>query len=406
MVSSNLDEPLVAYRTALDTLEQSQRLAPAAVLTTLIARDAVARVLKENPSDSPAILSAVIELDDQLRKLAGPIASAINLANWRASLRPPSKAWWWSLDSDAPPDPADRFDWLWSALAVLCLAASLSLMAEISKRFLSGGPDVWGAFATLFQATLTLLAAGGALTKAGREAVERILSNLKVPGHSRQEWKLVMVIALLVAMFGLWFGLPSIARIYNDRGYKHREAGRLTSALYDLKRAISLNPDYPHAHYNLGLVYEDLLDTKSAQVEYQVAMLGGLDAAYNNLARLYILQGDPSEAVSLLLSGLRKAQSTSVRYAMLKNLGWARLTQKRYDEAIATLHEAVSLTPESAAARCLLAQALEGQGDTEGAALEWKACLKYASSRESAEEDAWIGQARQFFVTPTPGGQP
>jgi Flp pilus assembly protein TadD len=220
--------------------------------------------------------------------------------------------------------------------------------------------------------------------------------------------------ALLVALLGLRLSLPSIARTYNNQGYQHREAGQLTSALYDLRRAISLNPDYPEAHYNLGLLYEDLLDTNSAQAEYQVAAQGGLDAAYNNLARIYILQGKPSEAVSLLLSGLDRAQDTTVRYTMLKNLGWARLEQERCDEAIVALREAVNLIPEPAAAHCLLAQALESQNDVEGAASEWETCLKYANSRESAEEDGWIGQARQFFGTPipeftptsTPGGQP
>jgi tetratricopeptide (TPR) repeat protein len=403
MTTSKLGTALTAYREALDALEQSpQELDPAVVLAALTARDAVARALTDKQSDAPADLLAVVELDDRLRKLAGAVVKAVKLADWRASLRPPPEAWWWSLESAAPPDPADRFGWLWSALAVLCLTASLSLMAEISRRFLSGGPDVWGAFATLSQAALTLLAAGGALTKAGREAVERILSSLNIPGHFRQVGKLIMALVLLVALFGLWFSLPSIARFYNNRGYRHHQAGRLTSALYDLRRAISLNPDYTEAHYNLGLLYEDLLETESAQAEYQVAAGRGLEAAYNNLARLYILRDKPSEAISRLLSGLSKAQDTAVRYTMLKNLGWARLEQERYDEAIAWLHKAVDLAPESAAAHCLLAQALEGRDDAEGAASEWETCLKLARSGESAEEDGWIGQARQFFATPTP----
>jgi len=415
MTTSKLGTALTAYREALDALEQSpHRLDPGTVLAALTVRDGVAHALADKQSDDPADLLAVVELDSRLRKLAGAVVKAVKLADWRTSLQPPPEAWWWSLESAAPPDPADRFGWLWSALAVLCLTASLSLMAEISRRFLSGGPDVWGAFATLSQAALTLLTAGGTLTKAGREAVERILSSLRVPGRFRQEWKLIMAVALLVALLGLWFSLPSIARTYNNWGYQHREAGQLTSALYDLQRAISLNPDYTEAHYNLALVYEDLLDTESARAEYQIAVRGGLDAAHNNLARLYILQDKPSEAVSLLLSGLNRAQDTDVRYTMFKNLGWARLEQKRYDEAVVALREAVKLEPESAAAYCLLAQALEGQKDAEGAALEWETCLKYASSRESAEEDGWIGQARQFFVTPTPvltptiapGGQP
>jgi len=90
-----------------------------------------------------------------------------------------------------------------------------------------------------------------------------------------------MALGVLALVLGLRFSLPSIARLYNDWGYGYRQAGRLTSAVDNLKRAISLNPDYYLAHYNLGLVYEDLLDVKSAQAEYQIAVLGGLDGAYN-----------------------------------------------------------------------------------------------------------------------------
>jgi Flp pilus assembly protein TadD len=415
MGTSNFDEYLSAYRAALAALKGTKELDRAAVLTALTARDAVARALAKSRFTPPMGRLEIVKLDGELKKLAGSIASRrdIRLADWRASLRPPSKSWWWSLESLAPPDPADRFDWLWSALTAFCVIVSLSLMAEILKRFLSGG-NFGGAFATLSPVILALLTGSGVLTKAGfkvgerfvAKLAERLPSILKVPRRFRQEWMLIMALVLLASTVMLWFSLPSIARLYNNSGYQHHQAGRLTSALNHLKRAVSLSPDSVYAHYNLGLVYEDLLDVKSAQAEYQIAMLGGLDMAYNNLARLYILQGKPTEAVSLLLSGQEKAQDASVRYAMLKNLGWARLVQERYDEAEVALREAVSLEPASAAAHCLLAQVFEGREDTERAAGEWENCLKYASSRASAEEDEWIGRARQFLVTPTPGGQP
>jgi len=139
MTASKLDQALAAYRSAIDSLKSSQKLDPASVLAVLKARDDIARILSDDRPDPTAGLLVVIELDNQLRKLAGAITQAIKLADWRASFQPPPEAWWWSLESVVPPEPVGRFDWLWSALTVLFLTASLSLMAEISKRFLMEG---------------------------------------------------------------------------------------------------------------------------------------------------------------------------------------------------------------------------------------------------------------------------
>lgn len=404
--ASDIEPSLQIYRESLVVLQKSRKPTAEQVLAVLTARDVLARALAKDRSGSLESQLEIVQLDRELDKQAGSIASAVKLAHWRDSLRPPSKAWWWSLDGHVPIDPADRFDWLWNALTILCFTASLSLVTVISNRFLSGGPDVWGAFATLFQVILTLSAAGGALTKAGQKAVQHIFSSIKVPARFHQEWKLIMSAILLILLVFLWFSLAKIARLYNNVGYGRYEMGELTSALHLLKRAVSLSPDYAEAHYNLGLVYEDLLEIKNAQTEYQIAMLSGLDAAYNNLARLYLAQDKPSEAIHLLLSGLEKAQDESVRYTMLKNLGWARVKQARYDDAVAVLREAIDLASDRAAAHCLLAQALAGQENEQAAACEWEACLKYGSNRTSIEEDGWIGQARQVLTTQTCGGQP
>jgi tetratricopeptide (TPR) repeat protein len=45
------------------------------------------------------------------------------------------------------------------------------------------------------------------------------------------------------------------AKIHNNLGIFYRKLGRLDEAISQYKKALSINPDYPGAHYNLGLMY-------------------------------------------------------------------------------------------------------------------------------------------------------
>ena len=181
--------------------------------------------------------------------------------------------------------------------------------------------------------------------------------------------------------------------IYNDRGMENYLAAQLPLAVSNFTKALKLDPNFAETHYNLGSLYEDLRDFERARSEYELAMLGGLAAAYNNQARLYILAKDYVAAVDLLFKGLKLAEHDAEKYALHKNLGWARLGQERYAEAKAELMTAIDLDNEQAPAYGLLAQALEGLGQNEDAIVAWENCLKYASSYRP-DEDTWIGLAR------------
>jgi len=181
---------------------------------------------------------------------------------------------------------------------------------------------------------------------------------------------------------------------YNDRGLENYLAERLPQAISDFSKALELDPDFAETHYNLGSLYEDVRDFDRARSEYRLAMLGGLTAAYNNLARLYILEKDYAAAVGLLLKGLKLAQLDAEKSALQKNLGWARLGQGRYAEAKAELLTAIDLDSKQASAYGLLAQALEGLGEKVEALVAWENCLRYASSYRP-DEDTWIDLARQ-----------
>jgi tetratricopeptide (TPR) repeat protein len=389
----SLGQSLERYSETITALEEAHaRLSAEQVLAVLKARDVVQAALIDKAQDNVDDLLTLIELDRRLKQQTVRIAQNVKLAEWRASLQPSEKGWWWF--TELPPDRWSRFDWLWTALTVFCLTISFGFVADISSRFLTAGPDTWAALAVVGQSVLTLLAAGGALTVAGQEAIKRILVSLNVPAYFWHEAKFMLTIFLLGGLLLLRFSLPSIAVWYNNQGLQNYNAGHLTSAQLDYLRAIKLNPDYLQAHYNLGVLYEDLQQIDKARSEYLTAVQGELDAAHNNLARLNILVENYAAAVPLLKKGLSLTKDDAVRYDLHKNLGWARLEQGRYEEAIIELQAAVVLFDDKAPAHCLLAQVLEKKGDQAGALTEWEFCLKLADPLRP-DEDTWIGMARQ-----------
>lgn len=397
MAVSELKAAVERYATTLTVIEAAAttHLSKQQILDVLMARDEVHAVLSHKTQTSKEILIEVIELDERLKKQAGLITGLAQLSDWRASLHPPAEAWWWFLEP--PTHRWDSFDWVWSALSVTFLTASISLVVDISSRFLTGVPDTLGAFTITTQSVLTLLAAGGALTKAGQEATERILKSLNIPKHFQNEVKCSFALVLLLCLIGFRYSLPKIAVLYKNEGQKEHKAGRLANAQLNYSRAIKLNPEDWEAHYNLGQIYQKLQDLDRARAEYQVALQGDFERAYNNLARIYILDKKYAAAIELLQQAQSRTKDNkdkSLQYLILKNLGWARLEQKRYEDARIHLQDAVDLINDVPAAHCLMAQVLEHQNEKKNAIIEWEKCLAYASN-DNPDEDAWIGLANQ-----------
>ena len=375
------------------------------ILKVLRSRDTVQFALEATPKALTETLLRLMQLDDRLRNQAALIAEAVPLANWRATVRPDAKAWWWSLE--APEHRRDQLDWLWDMLSIVLLTISVSLVVAISARFLSGGPDVLGSLAIVGQAVLTLLTAG-TLTASGRKAIEHVFSQLSRFGLKKYLWqeaKLVLSGLLLVSLLVFWSRLPAIADFFNNRGLDRYVAGELANAQSDFERAVSLDPNNLSAHYNLGRLYEEVQELDKARTSYLIAAQGDYAPAYNDLGRLALQSGKLPEAAALLQRGLELTEKlpegderNHTTYALLKNLGWVRLEQKRHIEAEDLLRQAIALDATfpypPAAAHCLLAQVLEQKSPPENALPEWEICQSYLVIR-SPEEDTWYHLAQQ-----------
>ncbi len=412
--SEVLERALTDYESVLKELEESEEKerspSPETCLQILLLRDKIqTQVTREHPPSTQAALR-LISLDERLSEQGGLIAQTLPLDKFRDLIDPPESAWWWYVQPPEKIHPWDTFNWLWELLTVPILASNFALVAAISSRFLAGGPDAIGAFATIGQGLIALLAAGAPLSKVGQQVIERSLTGFNLPKYLWHEAKLTLALAVFLGLLGFQAYLPNIARFYVRRGIAAQRQFQTTLALAQFQRALELDPNNMEAHFRLGNIYEDLLEFDKAQAEYRVALLGDCIEAYNNLGRLHIVRSeDYTGAAALLRQGQLKLENRdsieikycssaslqAIEYIFLKNLGWARLMQERPLDAESELRKALEINPQDAAPHCLLAQALEDQNKEPAAVLErWEQC--YALARGlNPEEDDWLEMARQ-----------
>ncbi|NES24974.1 MAG: tetratricopeptide repeat protein [Symploca sp. SIO3E6] len=422
MSSQRLNEALVDYQEKLEIIEkkvnQDQSPSKVEVFALLTSRDIILALLMDGTQatwDNPHLL---VDLDTRLEQLSETINKVIDLPQARKSFHPSRKAWWWwlSFATESPVSWWDKYDKLWNALSILFLGISLVLMFYVTTGFLSGEPDAIAAIVVTVQTSIVTAIGGVVFTEEGRKILDKVFHYISIPVNFRQETRLITSFVLFLILLLIFICLPKVAEFYNNQGLKYYAQGALISAQKNYERAIALNQDYAEARYNLGLVLEDLSQEELAIQEYSIAGISGLIEANNNLARLYIKSDKSTEAVAILLKNLEEihkieasdaeGESNLLKYSLLKNLGWARLNQARYEEAKVSLEAAIELDPGSAPAYCLLGQVIEqdiqsNPGEDSSSNIQqiiplFENCIKYASPLD-IDEDMWLGIAREKF---------
>lgn len=333
--------------------------------------------------------------------------------NWREIYQPNPQAWWWFIN--IPVYWWDRLDGLWNLTALVLFAINFSLFLELSSRFLGSGSGLGllGSFSLIVNTFLTLIS-GGIFTDFGKSIMNRILKKRGIPEHFQQELKVTIGVVIFVLFILIYQqGLPKIAKYHHNQGYYDYKNQKLDSAEEKYKRALSLYPDYPEAHYSLGVLYEDLRQYEQAEIQYNLAVQGGSSAASNNLGRLYILSEDPKKypiAVSLLQKGIASLTEKefvdgkeNIYYSLYKNLGWVYLKQGHDEKAKEQLETAIALAEQTnskslqknASAPCLLAQVQENIGGLASAKEMLTRCSNSTQDLNVPEQQEWIEQAQQ-----------
>jgi tetratricopeptide (TPR) repeat protein len=430
----SFDTALSQYEQALDAWQTSQSSSTSLskdCLRVLLARDAVQAALSEETPTAES-LAHLKELDDRLKDRKFLIGQSDDLADWRELRLPPTTSWWWFFE---PPTRLrwlekhcswiTQINWLWKLATIALLAISVTFILSTLSSVLKGGLEPGGTLAVVIQSVLAI-AGGSALTQPGKEALESILTRVRIPKSYWQSFTCLLALVLLLLVSGIRSHvLPIIATRLYQQGVAQYETGRLDGALSSYQQAIALRSDYTEAHYALGTLYEDLQKNDLAIAEYQLVIQSdpnhapnsservSLLRAHNNLGRLYILKGNnqaawiPLERGQSLVDADAAKANADIRYEqykLLKNLGWVRFQQKYYVEAQDWLKQAIDLQPTiadqlkkaggQAAPFCLRAQVLEAQKQVSEARKSWDSCVQYAVV-SNPDEAQWVGLATE-----------
>ena len=392
----NLPLALTEYRQALQHLKTVSQPAPSDILDVLTLRDRIQDYLDaatEVPSDA---LLRVHELDQLLKQLTPTVVHTLDLSEWQTLLHPPPEAWWWYLE--LPPEKRwwNQYDWFWNAITIAALTAAASIWMDTTMRFFKSGISTMGALAVLSELVLAGLTVAGTLTQKGREILHGFYQRLKIPPYYWQEMGSMLAVLLFVVVAAVHGALPQIAEYVTWRGVGQYEQGQFDGAIEKFEHAIALRPDYPPAHFQLGVIYTDLQQYDEAATELQRVAQPETKIndpilwlqAMNQLGIAALRQGDAETAVMLLQQGLNalpKLQQrtdiefstdelTPVTYDLLTNLAQARILQAQYAEADGLARDAIALDDTRPEEHCVLAHALGFHDQVQPAIAAFQTC--------------------------------
>lgn len=200
---------------------------------------------------------------------------------------------------------------------------------------------------------------------------------------------------------------PKDVVIYNNLALLCQDLGDDKCVNDSYETLFKLKPNAWEGHYGLGSFYDERGEYTLAEIQYKFAIQNSNRDAQplNNLSRLKNITGDYNAAVSLALEGLQKIKDPESQATLYKNLGWAKLGQKKYSEAKEYLEKAIKLDSKRTDAYCLLAQVHEALGEINHARISWEVCLVAESNQ--LEVQKWRKQVlKRLFGDIVPGSSP
>ena len=142
---------------------------------------------------------------------------------------------------------------------------------------------------------------------------------------------------------------PKDAFLFNIRGACLNEINENESSIDSFKNALSLNPNYSEAHYNLGVVYQKTHQNNQALDCYQkaISLQQAYPAAHNNSGIIYL----EKEQIESAIKSFEWATAYSPNYSQAyNNLGSSFQKINQFEKAKIQFEKAISIDPNYAQA--------------------------------------------------------
>ncbi|MDC0599574.1 tetratricopeptide repeat protein, partial [Candidatus Pseudothioglobus singularis] len=140
---------------------------------------------------------------------------------------------------------------------------------------------------------------------------------------------------------------PNFAHAHNNLGNLYKDLGQADKALESYRKAIEIKPNFAHAHNNLGNAFKDLENYKDAIKCYKKAITinPSFPEAHNNLGNVFKDIGELDDAVKSYKKALELDKNL---YEACYNLGVVFIQLKRFNEAIKSFQNAIEINPNFA----------------------------------------------------------
>jgi hypothetical protein len=254
------------------------------------------------------------------------------------------------------------------AVTLLFMPASTTMLTDIIHRILNADPDGIGILSISLQVFLTLVASS-TFTETGWSLATRLFKPLRSSTSSKARWRCILSFGIFAITLTMWYFLPpTLARLYNNRGYALR-ASDPARALLDYERAIALNPLLHQAYVNLGGTLEGLYRYDDAVKYYQKAITADYKdpIPYSNLARILLSDGKFLTALRITNDALAlKPSDPEVVSALHKNRAWAEYNLNFSNQAILD-----ATASNSSAGACILGKIYTKLGKPSESAAAW-----------------------------------
>ncbi len=179
---------------------------------------------------------------------------------------------------------------------------------------------------------------------------------------------------------------PDLAEAYNNRGALYANSfGDHEKALKDIEKAISLKPEDPGFHFNLGVVRLKTMDFLAAMAAFEqsLQLKGPAARVHQYRAETHSWMGNHAKALEDIQVALEKDPENAGVY---ETLGLIRLRRHDYEQAIIDLTQAVKLDARSVGA-------FLRRGQAHAALKEYKPALsdfRRAASLDHASKEALV----------------
>ena len=208
--------------------------------------------------------------------------------------------------------------------------------------------------------------------------------NLLVQLYSQGQFQQV-----LDTTFHLLKQFPKSVTLFNISGAAHAGLGQHTDAITSYKKAITIEPNYVDAYYNLGFALREKGNLEEAVKNFNkvISLNPNYVDAYNNMAVTLEKQGKLEEA----LKAYKKAIAIKPDYADAHyNMATTLEKQGKLEESVISYNKAISIKPDYADAYFNMASTLEAQGKLEEAIGAYKKTLDIKPDYSAA----WSNGAR------------